>query len=73
MSEPQKLHTLPDFPSKIVAFGTDIPYLRSLGTPLMLGPGSIHDAHTDDEKIEIAQLYDAVRVYKQLYYALINN
>jgi acetylornithine deacetylase len=71
-SGPQQLHVLPGFPAKAVSFGTDIPYLRALGTPLLIGPGSIHDAHTENEKIEIRQLHEAVKIYKQLFHTLKN-
>ena len=39
-----------------VAFGTDIKSLRSFGKPLLLGPGSIHDAHTSGEKLRRSKL-----------------
>ena len=72
VSEPQRLHTVPGYSSQVVSFGTDIPYLKALGVPLMIGPGSIHDAHTAEEKIEIQQLHDAVRIYKDLFHTLKN-
>jgi acetylornithine deacetylase len=34
-----------------VAFGTDAPYLGRWGTPVLYGPGSIRDAHTEGEKL----------------------
>jgi acetylornithine deacetylase len=34
-----------------VAFGTDAPHMPRWGTPLLFGPGSILDAHTDHEKV----------------------
>jgi acetylornithine deacetylase len=54
---------LPDLPAEPVAFGTDIPSLTGLGKPLLLGPGSIHDAHTDHEKIGKDELIRAVELY----------
>jgi acetylornithine deacetylase len=54
---------LPDFEVAPVAFGTDIPSLVSFGKPLLLGPGSIHDAHTDREKIRKSELAEAVKLY----------
>jgi len=39
-----------------VAFGTDAPHMQSWGKPLLYGCGSILDAHTDDEKLELASL-----------------
>ena len=43
-----------------VAFGTDAPYLGNWGTPLLCGPGSIDDAHTDHEKVGKRELEEAV-------------
>jgi acetylornithine deacetylase len=54
---------LPGFPVEPVAFGTDIPSLTTLGKPLLLGPGSIHDAHTDHEKVGKDELEEAVELY----------
>ncbi len=54
---------LPGFPAEPVAFGTDIPSLTMLGKPLLLGPGSIHDAHTDHEKVGKEELVRAVELY----------
>jgi acetylornithine deacetylase len=49
-----------------MAFGSDIPALTTFGEPLMLGPGSIHDAHTEGEKVEKRQLTEGVRLYLDL-------
>jgi acetylornithine deacetylase len=54
---------LPDFEVAPVAFGTDIPSLQSFGKPLLVGPGSIRDAHTDHEKIGKLELEEAVSLY----------
>ena len=55
--------TLPGVDSAPVAFGSDIPALTTFGKPLLFGPGSIHDAHTDDEKIAKRDVEDAVDLY----------
>jgi acetylornithine deacetylase len=47
----------------IAAFTTDIPKLKNWGEPLLIGPGSIHVAHTDGEFIEKQQLHDAIHLY----------
>jgi acetylornithine deacetylase len=57
---------LPGFAVEPVAFGTDIPSLTELGKPLLLGPGSIHDAHTDHEKVGKDELAEAVELYCRL-------
>ena len=46
--------------SQVVAFGTDAPYLGKWGTPLLFGPGTILDAHTDHEKVGKRDLAAAV-------------
>ncbi len=46
--------------NQIVAFGTDAPHLRAWGQPLMIGAGSIMDAHTDHEQVKRRDLEDLV-------------
>jgi acetylornithine deacetylase len=58
-----RLRTLDGFPTMVAAFTTDIPALTSWGEPLLIGPGSIHVAHTEGEYIEKRQLSDAVDLY----------
>jgi acetylornithine deacetylase len=58
-----KLRTVPGIESMVAAFTTDIPALSAWGTPVLLGPGSIHVAHTDREFISKKQLHDAVDLY----------
>jgi len=65
-SEPVSCMTLEGFEAEPVAFGSDIPALTDFGIPLMLGPGSIHDAHGDGEKIEKRQLSEGVRLYGEM-------
>lgn len=48
----------------LAAFGTDVPFLRRWGTPLLCGPGSILDAHTDHERVQVADLEAAARTYR---------
>jgi len=50
-------------PTMVAAFTTDIPALTNWGEPLLIGPGSIHVAHTDGEYIEKKQLAEAVELY----------
>ena len=58
--------TVDGFDVAPVSFGTDIPALTNLGKPLLLGPGSIHDAHTNAEKIGKEEAKDAVKYYQRL-------
>jgi acetylornithine deacetylase len=51
-------------PTTVVSFTTDIPMFEgSWGEPLLLGPGSIHVAHTSEERIAKKDLADAVEIY----------
>jgi acetylornithine deacetylase len=65
-TEPQKMLAVEGFAQKVVSYGTDIPALRPLGQPLLLGPGSIFDAHTPAERIAKKALLQAVDLYKIL-------
>ena len=58
-----RLRTLDGLPTMVAAFTTDIPALSAWGQPLLVGPGSIHVAHTDGEYVEKKQLQDAVDLY----------
>ncbi|HWO10874.1 MAG TPA: M20/M25/M40 family metallo-hydrolase [Polyangiaceae bacterium] len=50
-----------------VAFGTDAGLFARAGIPsLVLGPGSIDRAHTEDEYVEVDQLEQMVAVFEQL-------
>jgi len=58
-----RLRTLDALPTMVAAFTTDIPWLTNWGEPLLVGPGSIHVAHTEGEFVEKKQLSDAVDLY----------
>jgi acetylornithine deacetylase len=58
-----KLRTVPGVATMVAAFTTDIPALSQWGTPVLLGPGSIHVAHTEREFIAKKQLHEAVDLY----------
>ena len=66
MVPPVRLTTVPGFSTSVVAFATDIPALTSWGKPYLFGPGSIHQAHTDDEFVDEAELVRAVEAYELL-------
>jgi acetylornithine deacetylase len=60
------------FPTSVVAFTTDIPVLApAWGEPFLFGPGSIHVAHTLDEKISKSELLGAVDTYTQMTQTLL--
>ena len=58
-----RLRTLDGLPTMVAAFTTDIPALSNWGEPLLVGPGSIHVAHTEGEYVEKKQLDEAVEMY----------
>lgn len=58
-----RLRGLQGLPSMVASFTTDIPALSNWGQPLLVGPGSIHVAHTEGEYVEKKQLTDAVDLY----------
>jgi acetylornithine deacetylase len=63
---PVHLETRDGFESAVFAYTTDIPLLGNWGTPLLLGPGSIHVAHTDQEHVGVDELLEAVNLYERL-------
>lgn len=69
---PIRLRTQPGFDTAVFAYTTDIPFLTGWGTPLLLGPGSIHVAHTDREHVSIAELNEAVDLYVRLARTLLS-
>ena len=63
---PVRLTAVPGFETCVVGFTTDVPHLANWGTPLLIGPGSIHDAHTAGERISKAELERGVELYVRL-------
>jgi acetylornithine deacetylase len=61
-----RLNTFEGLPTMVAAFTTDIPALSNWGQPLLIGPGSIHVAHTERECVEKNQLVEAVDLYVAL-------
>jgi acetylornithine deacetylase len=58
---------LDGFPTSVVAFTTDVPVLSpAWGEPILFGPGSIHVAHTLEEKISKSELLTAIDTYTQM-------
>lgn len=61
-----QMRALEGFDTMVAKFTTDIPSLTTWGEPFLLGPGSIHVAHTPDEKISKQELIDCVDLYIRL-------
>jgi acetylornithine deacetylase len=58
-----RLRAVEGLPTMIAKFATDIPQLTNWGEPVLLGPGSIHVAHTPQEKLSKKELLEAVELY----------
>jgi acetylornithine deacetylase len=65
--------TVPGIETMIAAFTTDIPALTAWGKPLLIGPGSIHVAHTEGEYIEKRELLEAVDLYARIARELLSS
>ena len=63
---PVRLFSVSGFDDCVVRFTTDVPYLSNWGQPLLLGPGSILDAHTEHERIAKPELERAIELYVEL-------
>ena len=63
---PIRLTTLPGFETAPFSFTTDIPFLTAWGKPLLVGPGSIHVAHTAEEHVRIEELAQSVDLFEKL-------
>ena len=61
-----RMKRIPGFDTMIAKYATDISSLTSWGEPLLLGPGTIHVAHTSEEKVLKSELLDAVDKYAEL-------
>ena len=61
-----RMHTLSGFETAVFPYTTDVPQLTNWGTPILVGPGSIHVAHTDHEHISVDELHAAVGLYESL-------
>jgi acetylornithine deacetylase len=66
------LGSLPGFATTVVKYTTDVPRLTRWGEPFLLGPGSIHVAHTADERVPKRQLVEAVGLYGDLVRRLVH-
>jgi len=61
---PIRFQSVDGLPTTVVSFTTDVPVFgRTWGEPLLLGPGSIHVAHTAEERISKRELGEAVQMY----------
>jgi acetylornithine deacetylase len=61
-----RMHTVDGFETATFPYTTDVPLLSRWGAPLLVGPGSFHMAHTDDEHVGVDELRQAVELYVEL-------
>jgi len=61
-----RLRSVEGLPTMVAKFATDIPHLTNWGEPVLLGPGSIHVAHTPHEKLSKKELLESVDLYVQV-------
>ena len=67
-----RMRKMGNLPTMVAKFATDIPTLTNWGEPFLLGPGSIHVAHTPDEKISKKELLECVDLYVELATSLVS-
>jgi acetylornithine deacetylase len=63
---PVRLETVRGFDTEVFWYTTDIPFLSNWGTPLLIGPGSVVEAHTADESVAVQELEAAADLYERL-------
>jgi acetylornithine deacetylase len=61
-----RLRNIEGMQTMVAAFTTDVPALTNWGEPLLLGPGSIHVAHTPDERLSKQELFAAIDLYTEV-------
>ena len=62
-----RLGSLPGFETSVMSYTTDIPaFGGAWGQPYLLGPGTIHVAHTSEERIPKREIIEAIQIYKRM-------
>jgi len=62
-----RLGSIEGFDTTVVSYTTDIPaFGGAWGKPFLFGPGSIHVAHTTEERIPKRQLIEAIKAYQRI-------
>jgi acetylornithine deacetylase len=70
---PARAAALAGWPSTTVAFASDLALHGAWGACYQLGPGSIHVAHTPEERISKAELREGAQLYARLAKELLRN
>lgn len=67
-----RLGTLPGFDTMVAKYTTDIPaFGGAWGEPFLIGPGTIHVAHTSEERVPKRELLEAIELYASMIRQLI--
>ncbi len=61
-----RMKRMPEWETMVAKYATDISSLTNWGEPMLLGPGTIHVAHTPDERVLKNELLEAVDKYAEL-------
>jgi len=68
----ERFGEMPGFETCVVAFATDIPAFEGAwGKPYLIGPGTIHVAHTLEERVPKKELRESVEIYERMVRELI--
>jgi acetylornithine deacetylase len=70
--EPIYFHTVEGFETNVVSYGTDAPEFKNIKNKILYGPGSILNAHTENEFVKIKDLYKAIEDVKLIYKKIVN-
>ena len=68
---PVRMKRIAGWPTMVAKYATDISSLTNWGEPMLMGPGTIHVAHTPDERVLKSELYQAVEKYAELAGSLV--
>jgi acetylornithine deacetylase len=59
--------SLDGFETSVVSYATDIPaFAGAWGQPFLFGPGSIHLAHTAEERVPKREVLEAIEIYQRM-------
>ena len=61
-----RMRAMKGLETMVASFTSDVPALTNWGEPLLLGPGSIHVAHTRQERLAKQELFAAIDLYTEI-------
>lgn len=71
-SDPVSFRCPRSSPGEVVSFACDLPLLPAWGEPILVGPGSILEAHAAEERVELSEIEKAVGIYTDLVRGLLS-